>query len=294
MMERWRRSIRCAAATAAALLILAGAADLRACTLWAAAGERAAHGGSLIAKNRDWTPEPDEVRLVAPARGFRFLGLFPVRAGKRPGAVAGVNEKGLTVVVASAGSIPREERTKGGKGLLRQLLTEFSTVEEVLARRTLFSRTHPVIYLLADSRRIAWVEVAPAGRFALRDSAGGVLSHTNHFLDAALIDANQKIGQSSRARLARIEELLAGKARPLTREDFIAFSGDRSAGPDNSIWRTGSRPERERTLATWIVSLPKDAPPELFVRLADPGAAERTGTLNLDAAFWKRPEGTVF
>ena len=289
-----RRSIGSICALAAALLTLAGAADLSACTLWAAAGERAAHGGSLIAKNRDWTPEPDEVRLVAPAQGFRFLGLFPVREGKRPGVVAGVNERGLSVVVASAGSLPREERIKGGKGLLRQLLTEFSTVEEVLAKRALFSRTHPVIYLLADSRRIAWVEVAPGGRYAVRDSTSGVLSHTNHFLDATLDDANQRIGRSSRARLARIEALLAGKAQPLTREDCIAFSADRNDGPDNSIWRTGSRPEGKRTLATWIVSLPREAPPELFVRLADPGAAEKTGNLKLDAAFWKRPEGAIF
>jgi hypothetical protein len=80
----------------------------------------------------------------------------------------------------------------------------------------------------------------------------------------------------------------------LTLEDFIAFSQDRNAGPDDSIWRTGGTPERERTLASWIVSLPKDVPPEIFIRLADPGKAIKTDRVKLDAAFWKRPEGAIF
>jgi hypothetical protein len=288
------RAIIFCSLTVSTALALAGAADLAACTLWAAAGERAAHGGSLIAKNRDWVPEPDEVRLVNSPQGFRFLGLFPVREGKRPGAVAGVNEKGLVVVVASAGSIPPEARRTGGPGLMRRLLTECPSVEEVLARRSLFARIHPAIYLLADTRRIAWVEVGPEGRYAVRETASGVLAHTNHYLDASLVDANRKVGRSSRARLGKIGELLGNRTAPLTLEDFIAFSGDRSDGPDDSIWRTGGKPERERTIASWIVSLPKEAPTEFFIRLADLGKAVKEARVTLDAAFWKRPEGVIF
>jgi isopenicillin-N N-acyltransferase like protein len=270
-----------------ALLAFADVTDLSACTLWAAAGERTAHGGSLIAKNRDWSPEPDEVQWVKRPTGFRFLGLFPIRDGKQRNVVAGVNEKGLVVVTASASSVPREEREKGGKNLTQQLLSVFSTVDEVLDNKLVFSRTHPSIYLIADRRKVGWIEVAPEGRFSVRDVRNGVLAHTNHYLDETLSDANGKIGRSSRTRLGRIGDLLSSRATLLTLEDFIVFSQDRNDGPDDSLWRTGSKPERERTLASWIVSLPPAAPPELFLRLANPGESERTMRITLGGPFWK-------
>ena len=270
-----------------AFFTLASVSVLDACTLWAAAGNRAAHGGSLIAKNRDWIPEPSEVRLVRPTTGFRSLGLFPIRDGKQKSIVAGVNEKGLAVVTATASSIPQADREKGGRGLMQQLLNVFSTVEEVLENKSVFTHTHPSMYLIADRRQTAWIEVAPEGRFSLRTTKRGVLTHTNHYLDDVLIDANGKIGRSSRTRLGRIGELLDRRTAPLTLEDFIAFSQDRNDGPDDSLWRTGSQPDGKRTLASWIVSLPPAAPPELFVRLANPGEPERTIRMTLDGPFWK-------
>jgi len=268
--------------------------SLEACTLWAAAGDRAAQEGSLIAKNRDWTPEPDEVRLVRPRGKFRFLGLFPLREGKRRGAVAGINEAGLVVVTASAGSIPRDERNRGGSGLMERLLSGFPTVEAVLADQQGFRRTHPAIYLLADRFRIAWVEVAPGRRFAICATENGVLTHTNHYLDESLTSLNVKVGRSSRRRLVRIGELVEGRTAPLSFADFKAFSQDRRDGPVDSLWRTGSRPKGERTLASWVVSLPKEVPPEIFIRLANPGEKERTIEMTLDIAFWKRPDETIF
>ncbi len=267
---------------------------LDACTLSAAAGERVAHGGCLIAKNRDWIPEKSEVRLVSSSEGRRFLGLFPIRDGKRRGCVAGINERGLVVVTASAGSIPRGERIKGGSGLISKLLTDFSTVEEVLASGSLFSRTHPSMYLVADRHRTAWIEVAPEGKFSVRSTGSGMLAHTNHYLDETLIDANRKIGRSSRKRLERIRELLERRMAPLTLEDFIAFSQDRHDGPDDSLWRTGGKLERERTLASWIVSLPPAAPPEIYVRLANPSEPERTMQITLDGPFWKKKDEMIF
>jgi isopenicillin-N N-acyltransferase like protein len=270
-----------------ALFALTGISTLEACTLWSAVGNRVAHGGSLIAKNRDWTPESSAVRLVHPDAGFRSLGLFPIRDGKQRGMVAGVNEKGLVIVTASASGVPEADRVKGGGGLTRQLLTIFSTMEDVLLNKSVFTHTHPSMYLIADRRQTAWIEVAPEGRYSLRTMKRGVLAHTNHYLDEKMIDVNGKIGRSSRTRLGRIEELLDRHTTPLTPEDFIAFSQDRNDGPDDSIWRTGGNPDGRRTLASWIVSLPPAAPPELFVRLANPGEPERTIRMTLDGPFWK-------
>jgi len=276
------------------LLVPAKAPVLQACTLWAAAGERVAHGGSLIAKNRDWKPESSHVRLVDPGSGHRHLGLYPTDEEGRRGPFAGINEKGLVVVTATAGSIPSGERIKGGSGLARKLLTGFSSVEEILVDGTPFSRSRPSIYLAADHRRAAWIEVAPEGKFAVRVTGGGWLAHTNHYLDETLAGANRKIGRSSRIRLERIGELLKGKAAPLTLEDFMAFSRDRSHGPDDSLWRTGGKPGIQITLASWIVSLPPAAPPEIFVRLANPGEPEREMRIALDGPFWKRADGRIF
>jgi isopenicillin-N N-acyltransferase like protein len=270
-----------------ALFALTGISVLEACTLWSAVGNRVAHGGSLIAKNRDWTPEPSAVRLVHPDAGFRSLGLFPIRDGKQRGMVAGVNEKGLVIVTASASSVPEADREKGGSGFTRQLLTVFSTVEDVQVNKSVFARTRPSMFLIADRRQTAWVEVAPEGRFSIRTIKKGVLTHTNHYLDETLIDMNGKIGRSSRTRLGRIGELLERHTAPLTLEDFIAFSKDSNDGPDDSLWRTGSKPEGTRTLTSWIVSLPPAAPPELFVRLVIPGEPERTIKMTLDGPFWK-------
>ncbi|MBA4423669.1 MAG: hypothetical protein C0390_11340 [Syntrophus sp. (in: bacteria)] len=281
------RQILLFSAISSAFFTLVSVSVLDACTLWAAAGDRAAHRGSLIAKNRDWTPEPSEIRLVHPSTGFRSLGLFPIRDGKQKDIVAGVNEKGLVVVTATASSIPQAEREKGGRGLMQQLLNVFSTVGDILENKTVFTHTHPSTYLIADRRQTAWIEVAPGGRVSLRTTKRGVLAHTNHYLDETLIGANGKIGRSSRTRLGRIGELLDRCTAPLTLEDFIAFSQDRNDGPDDSLWRTGGKPDGKRTLASWIVSLPPEAPPELFVRLANPGEPERTMRMTLDGPFWK-------
>lgn len=276
------------------LLVPANAPVLQACTLWAAAGERVAHGGSLIAKNRDWKPESSHVRMVSTGSGHRHLGLYPSGEEGRRGPFAGINEKGLVVVTATAGSIPPGERSQGGSGLARKLLTGFSSVEEILADGSPFSRTRPSIYLVADRRRAAWIEVAPEGKMAFRVTDGGWVAHTNHYLDGTLSEANRKIGRSSRIRLERIEELLKGNAAPLTLEDFMAFSRDRSRGPDDSLWRTGGKPGIQITLASWIVSLPPAAPPEFFVRLANPGEPEREMRIALDGPFWKRADGPIF
>jgi isopenicillin-N N-acyltransferase like protein len=289
--DSWLRILIIAAIFGAVWFI---ASPAPACTLWAAAGERMEGDGTIIAKNRDWTPEADEIRLAHFRNGRRFLGLFPVRDGRRPSAVAGISETGLVVVSATAGSVPREERERGEPGLAARMLSEFSSVDGILKEKESLSRGRPAIYLLADRRGIAWIEVAPGGRVAVRATENGSLCHTNHYLDDRLRSSYPRIGRSSAARLDRIRNLLEAAPARLTPENFMAFSRDAHAGPDDSIWRTGGKEGRERTLATWIVSLRKDAPPELFVRLANPEEPEKTLRLTLDGAFWKRGNATLF
>ena len=260
-----------AAAVLTLLLLAAPASGLEACTLWAAAGEAVRGGGTLIAKNRDWLPNHQQtLRTVMPVRGYRYFGLF-AEGNDRPGLKAGINEKGLTVVSATAGSLPRGEREEPGRtrGLLVRLLRECDGVAAALARPELFRG--PRHLLLADAGTIAAVEIGPEGAHAVRTRQNGTLAQTNHYRDAALLAFNRRIGRSSDRRLGRIEALLRAGHGPWTPEGFAALSDDREGGPDNALWRTGGTPKRERTLAAWIVHTPPAGPASLIIRIANPG-----------------------
>ena len=268
-------------------LLLSLAIPVHACTLWAAAGSRTSDGGTLIAKNRDLHPQSDVLKVVTPPTGYRYLGLFFIE-GTRQGVTAGINERGLVIVGALAGSVPKSIRYQGEKNLLKKVLAAFDSVDAVAACREIFAASHPVFYMLADKTKIATVEVAPHGRVDFQVTDNGDLFHTNHYLSDRLRGANQKIGASSRIRLHRIQELLLRQVRPMSLQDFITLSDDRHDGPDNSIWRTGSSPAKTRTLATWIVSTPKNDAPSLYVKLANPDEPEKIVRLKLDPAFWAK------
>jgi hypothetical protein len=49
----------------------------QACTLYGATGSTYVQGGgTLVSKNRDWSPMPQTIKYVAPSQGYRYLGLF--------------------------------------------------------------------------------------------------------------------------------------------------------------------------------------------------------------------------
>lgn len=275
----------------ALLFFLAHANPGEPCTLWAAAGARTNDGGTLIAKNRDKEPgQRGELRVVTGKR-HRFLGLYYTDARGRSSIAGGINDKGLCILGASAGSVPRGERNKGGKGLSEHILASFDSVDAALEKQKMFAGAHPVFYMIGDSSKIATIEVAPKGEISVKVTADGILYHTNHYLDGKLAGANAAIGKSSLARLERIRRLMTDRASPFTIRDFKTFSEDRRDGPDRGIWRTGGAPDKERTLATWIASIPKKGPPALYVKLANSGEPRRTYDLKLDSEFWAN--GTI-
>ena len=260
----------------------------QACTAWAVAGGRALHGGTILAKNRDWKPQRNELQFVAPPGGFRYVALVAISAGGKRRVVAGVNEKGLAVVSLTAGSVPEKDRRIGSGGLNEKILASFDSVDAVAKRKDLLSGHRPAFLMLADAATIAAIEIAPRGAVAVHMAENGTLCHTNHYLDARLLWANSKIGKSSDKRLHRIQQLLADHPTPLTLEDFIVFSDDRHDGPDESIWRTGGTPEKTRTLAGWIIAVPREGAPTLYLKTANPEEKEKTYRLKLDRASWDK------
>ncbi|MCF0254420.1 MAG: hypothetical protein HUK26_08825, partial [Duodenibacillus sp.] len=155
------------------------------------------------------------------------------------------------------------------------------SVDEALAMAECYD--HPVNFIIADRAKAAVVEVLPGGRTVVRTTSDGTLAHTNHYIEPESAAANELApGSSSEARLARIRELLAGG--PFTFARFVAMTRDRAAGPDASIFRTGSSDKVQQTIATLVVRLPPAGEPR--VRLTyrtDPKDAATETAVELDA-----------
>jgi isopenicillin-N N-acyltransferase-like protein len=269
----------------APLLLTAIDGQVQACTLWAATGGWTQDRGTLVGKNRDRSPEQvQELRFEAPPGGLRFLVLHP--RGDQPRDIAGINEKGLVVVTAAASCIPLRERSRAFylEGFLDRLLTSCATVEAVINKRTWF--TAPAFYLVADRFKIALIEVGLQERRAIQVTDHELLCHTNHYLDKNLLDGNRQFNLGSYIRLTQIQYLLKSQRRPFTFRDFIRMSQDCRDGPDWSIWRAGSAAGKVHTLATWVVSLPPDGPPLLYVKTANPGEPPQARLIKLTPVFW--------
>lgn len=164
--------------------------------------------------------------------------------------------------------------------------------------------------MASDPACTAWIEVGPGApdgngfvsngsytplsMVAMRQTASGTLTHTNHYISDDLARQNTRIGPSSAARLTRIQALLAEPAKAFTLEDFNRMSRDQSAGPDDSIFRIGRTPLSPRTLATFAVRTPATGAPVLEVSGFDVPSAPWHVRVVLDHAFWQRiPPGAM-
>jgi hypothetical protein len=143
----------------------------------------------------------------------------------------------------------------------------------------------PQYIMMADRKNIAYVEIGPEGKFAINTTDKGVLRHTNHYLEESMLPFNKSVGESSKTRHNRITQLLAETPHPFDMKQCIAFSHDQTAGPDNSILRTGSKPTVSRTVAIWIVALPPTGSPRLYLKIMDPGQPERVIEADVDDVF---------
>lgn len=240
-----------------------------ACTAFAASGEDFVKGGgSLIAKVRDEIPSVQTVKTVNPDDGYAYSGLF---VGKKQKFNMGVNEKGFVVFRTTAGSVPKAERAPNGRfksedGLDSQefLIRHCATVDEALQHKEVFKEA--TNFVMADNSKVAFVEVKPDGNFHVEVKENGMLSHTNHYLLDGSKEANAKIGKSSQTRLVRIDQLLNESKKPLSMEDFKKFTDDQNAGPNNSIFRTGSKKKGSiSTLSKMVVYLPKNGKPDIYL-----------------------------
>jgi hypothetical protein len=235
------------------------------CTLFGAIGDSVQGGGVLIGKTRDRVENSEQAFIeVVPKGGYRYRGIS-MSGAKR--VTSGVNDKGLVVVSAAASLVEKEGKvTTVGK-----ILSQSSSVDEVMAMVRKGQIQGPIYYLVGDIQKIALLEVIDRHRYDSLVKENGVLCHTNHFILREMGKFNQKIGASSQARLNRIEELLANG--PLTKERFVTITRDHFNGPgDNSICRHFERkvPGSERTVSAAVYALRKGGAPEIWVSLGQP------------------------
>jgi Predicted choloylglycine hydrolase len=250
-------------------------------------GKKSKAAGPSSPRTGDWEPtQVQEIKRVVPRDGFRYLGLY-ASDEEGTGLKAGINEKGLVVVTATASVVPDERRSNPQKKTISsaEILKTCTTVEEVTGQLDRF--THAAFYLVADKNKVAVIEVGPGGKATARITENGTIAQTNHYLNEQLRILNKKVSKSSRERYARIRELLSKDPDGLTLDDFVTFSEDKNAGPDNSICRTGGSPTRSRTLATWIIENPAEGTPRLYLKIADPDKPQKTMRISLDEKFWK-------
>jgi len=260
-----------------------------ACTLWSAAGESVVGGGTLIAKNRDWVPNHQQRLELSSIRdpGYRYLGLVAY-GNDSPGLKAGVNSEGLIVVSASPPSyLEKDKSLKRVSGICRKLLADCNTVKEALSRHPWFDK--PQFLMLADRNEIAIMEIGLDKMFRIKSTKSGVLSSTNHYIHPDLVNLNRdKPEVGSVTRLGKIQRFLASK-EIFELDDFIQISTSTDAGPDNSLWRTGSKPPSTRTLATWIVHQVPSGEALLYLKMANPGKEMKEYRFKLGDVF----KGTV-
>ena len=176
-----------------------------------------------------------------------------------------MNQKGLFVGQNSAASVPRDERLTlfakrfksaegwfGGEWLVRNC----SSVSQALEQHRIFTG-YPMIYVLADKNETAVVECLPNGRFVVRRTDAGAITHTNHFIFTDATQSNRTVPASSSARLVQINKLLATQPKPFALGQFLSFATNADEGPDLSLFRTGSKPRSPKTTCIWLMSFPQ-------------------------------------
>jgi len=244
--------------------LLSSTSSAYACTLFSAAGSAVESGGTILTKNRDYIPQPQEIRIVH-SGNYAYLGLFSQSADEKWYLRAGVNEKGLTAVTAMTSCLPQKIRKSGTrKAILSYVLKNCASVEEALQCTDRFYG--PKFVMLADGKEIAQIEIGQNGQHIVQRTSNSFLCHTNFYLEPPFNHLNLQVGESSKTRYHRITQLLTETKQPFTLQKFYEFSQNTSDGLDNSLWRLGSDPRKSQTLASFIVEVTPDKKIHGFIK----------------------------
>jgi isopenicillin-N N-acyltransferase like protein len=189
------------------------------CTAFAATGPQ----GTILGHNEQWyAGDAGNVAVVVerPDAEVPFASPTVVTCLR----AVGMNAAGLAAGVMSVSA------EDDGQGVPRvpvsRLVLEGRDPDDAVSRATIAGRSGGYAYLLASAGGEIRVLETSATAHAVLEGVGG---HTNHYLDESLA-ARGDISEGSKARMARLEDLLADR-RPETPEDAMQILRDHDSSP---------------------------------------------------------------
>ena len=168
------------------------------------------------------------------------------------GNAFGFNSAGICFSVDNVR--PRHIEIGIGRHFIARSLLAATSLDDAIARATAAGRAGGFSYTIgsADERRMVVVETAPNARHHVREISG-IAYHANHYLNMDMAESEQSIGQSSRERVQRAGELMAGLTDLDKTAVFNLLSDDHnSAFP---ICRTAANDDDLATICTAIFDL---------------------------------------
>ena len=224
------------------------------CTSFALTGDAAGEGHTVLARTFDFEAGDvfDHHKAVFLVRETGRLAYASVAWPGLIGALTGVNEAGLALVVHGARA--RDTRSAGEPLVhtMRDVLAECRSTSEAIR---LLSEREPmvshIVFVADRSGDVAVVERAPGEPAHVRRGPK-VMALTNHFEGPLAGDpANEQVKRatSTLARRARVDELLARLPAHADVEDAIAILRDKSAVGDTHLPR-GDRRAIDALIAT--------------------------------------------
>jgi hypothetical protein len=162
----------------------------------------------------------------------------------------------------------------------------YDTVDAVVSSPDISKKGPPLVYAIADRSKAALIELGLNGKMAVRITDNGTFSRTRHHWGKKPPSTNEQTGKSNEAKLDSIDRLLSDHNRPFTPDDFLNISKHKGEGPEDDILKAGASATKPRTLATWIVLLPKSDSPELYVTFYERGEVQEEFGMKLDHPFW--------
>lgn len=181
------------------------------CTSFAVTPQASANGHMLLGQNWDWVPFAREVSMLVDVRRDEKPSYVTiVEAGML--AKVGVNAAGLGLCTNTLVSAEDAGRQGVPYHVMLRSLLDAESVDD--AARTLGSvqRALSANYLLADrSGQAVNFETTAGGKAQIRATRpeGGLIAHTNHFLDPAFTDIDAYVANSPHS-VTRLDDIRKG------------------------------------------------------------------------------------
>jgi predicted choloylglycine hydrolase len=215
------------------------------CSALAVWGDKTHDGNLLVGRNFDFNAgdkfAEDKIMLfVNPEKGYRHA--F-VTWGGMMGAVSGMNEKGLCVLVNAAPSdIPLSAATPVTI-LARRILQYAKNIDEAvaIAKKSKTFISEQFIIASAEDNKAITIEKTKSHQ-AIYSTSTPYMLCTNHFQNIEFSSKNKSATSSSQYRMDRMSELL-DSTKSFTPRDMVAFLRDKKGingvdiglGNENSI-----------------------------------------------------------